>query len=116
MAQKLKTDWVMFVTALCMVTAGILIVYSASSIMAEMDARYHSTWHFVTRQAAWAVIAIGVMMALKNTPYTKLKNPAVALSVISISLGLLVAVLVMDPVNHRWPRLRGWRDSNITER
>jgi len=34
MAQKLKTDWVMFVTALCMVTAGILIVYSSSSIMA----------------------------------------------------------------------------------
>lgn len=107
MAQKLKTDWVMFVTALCMVTAGILIVYSASSIMAEMDARYHSTWHFVTRQAAWAAISIGVMMALKNTPYTKLKNPAVALSVISISLGLLVAVLVMDPVNHRWLRLGG---------
>jgi cell division protein FtsW len=107
MAQKLKTDWILFVTSLCMVTAGILIVYSASSIMAEVDARYHSTWHFVTRQAAWAVIAIGVMMALKNTPYTKLKNPAVALSVISISLGLLVAVLVLDPANHRWLRLGG---------
>ena len=58
--QKLKTDWVLFVTVLCMVTFGMLIVYSASSIMAEMDARYHSTWHFVIRQAAWAVIAIGV--------------------------------------------------------
>lgn len=107
MAQKLKTDWVLFITALCMVTVGILIVYSASSIMAEMDARYRSTWHFVIRQAAWGVIAIGVMMALKNTPYTKLRNPAVALSVISISLGLLVAVLVLDPANHRWLRLGG---------
>jgi len=107
MAQKLKTDWILFITALGMVTAGILIVYSASSIMAEVDARYHSTWHFVTRQAAWAVLAIGVMMTLKNTPYTKLKNPAVALSVISISLLLLVAVLVLDPANHRWLRLGG---------
>jgi cell division protein FtsW len=107
MAQKLKTDWILFITTLCMVTIGILIVYSASSIMAEVDARYHSTWHFVSRQAAWAIVAVAVMMALKRTPYTKLKNPAVALSVISISLLLLVAVLVMDPANHRWLRL-GW--------
>jgi cell division protein FtsW len=107
MAQKLKTDWILFITTLCMVTAGVLIVYSASSVMAQVDARYHSTWHFVTRQAAWAVIAIAVMMALKNTPYTRLKNPTVALSVISISLLLLVAVLVVDPVNHRWLRLGG---------
>jgi cell division protein FtsW len=107
MAQKLKTDWILFITTLCMVTIGILIVYSASSIMAEVDARYHSTWHFVTRQAAWAVLATIVMMALKRTPYTTLKNPAVALSVISVSLLLLVAVLILDPANHRWLRL-GW--------
>ena len=107
MAQKLKTDWILFATSLAMITIGVLIVYSASSIMAEVDARYHSTWHFVTRQAAWAVIAILVMMGLKNTPYSKLKNPAVALSVISFSLLLLVAVLVMDPANHRWLRLGG---------
>src|SRR3982751_5117635 len=66
MAQRLKTDWILFITVLCMVTGGILVVYSASSIMAEIDPRYHSAWHFVSRQAAWAVIAIGIMMALKN--------------------------------------------------
>src|SRR5215510_1126725 len=107
MAQKLKTDWILFVTTLCMVTAGVLIVYSASSIMAQTDPRYHSAWHFVTRQAAWAVISIGVMMALKNTPYRKLQNPAVALSAISGALLLLLAVFVLDPKNHRWLRLGG---------
>jgi len=107
MAQKLKTDWILFITSLCMVTAGVLLVYSASSIMAEVDARYHSTWHFVIRQGAWAVIAIAVMMALKNTPYRKLQNPAVALSVISVAVLLLLAVLIADPVNHRWLRLGG---------
>src|SRR5258705_13565441 len=106
MAQKLKTDWILFITALVMVTAGVLTVYSASSIMAEVGS-YHSSWHFVTRQAAWAAIAIVIMMALKNTPYTKLKNPAVALSVISIALLLLVAVLVFDSASHRWLRIYG---------
>src|SRR5215470_1135620 len=102
MAQKLKTDWILFITTLCMMTAGVLIVYSASSIMAQVDVRYHSTWYFVIRQATWAVIAIAVMMALKHTPYNKLKNPTVALSVISISLLLLASVLVADSANHRW--------------
>ncbi len=107
MPQRLKTDWILFITTLCMVTFGILMVYSASSIMAEVDARYHSTLHFVIRQAAWAAIAVAVMMALKSTPYSKLRNPSVALSVISIALLLLAAVLVLDPANHRWLRLGG---------
>src|SRR3954454_12680332 len=107
MAQQLKTDWILFFTVLVMVFSGVLIVYSASSIMAQMDPRYHSAWHFVQRQAAWGAIAVGVMMALKNTHYRKLQNPAVALSAISISFFLLAAVYFVDPVNHRWLRLGG---------
>jgi cell division protein FtsW len=107
MAQQLKTDWTLFITVLVMVVSGILIVYSASSVMAQMDPHYHNAWYFVERQAAWGVIAIGLMMVLKNTYYRKLQNPAVALSAISIALLLLVAVLVLDPVNRRWIRIWG---------
>ena len=107
MAQRLKTDWILFFTVLAMVFAGVLIVYSASSIMAQMDPRYHSAWYFVQRQAAWAVIALIIMMALKSTHYRKLQNPAVALSAISVSLFLLVAVYFFDPDNHRWLRVGG---------
>src|SRR2546425_9148195 len=83
LAQRLKTDWILFVTVLVMVTFGVLIVYSASSIMAQMDPRYRSAWHFVKRQAVWGVLAIGLMMTLKHTHYRKLQNPAVALTAIS---------------------------------
>jgi cell division protein FtsW len=107
MAQRLKTDWILFFTVLAMVFSGVLIVYSASSIMAQMDPRYHSAWHFVERQAAWGVIALGVMMTLKNTYYRKLQTPAVAMTSISVALFLLVAVYFVDPVNHRWLRLGG---------
>jgi cell division protein FtsW len=61
----------------------------------------------VKRQAVWAVIALIIMMALKSTHYLKLRNPAVALSAISVSLFLLVAVYFADPANHRWLRLGG---------
>ena len=107
MAQRLKTDWILFFTVLLMVFSGVLIVYSASSIMAQMSPRYHSAWYFVQRQAVWGVIALAIMMALKNTYYRKLQSPAVAMSAISVALFLLAAVYFLDPVNHRWLRLGG---------
>lgn len=102
MAQQLKTDWILFFTVLLMVAAGILVVYSASSVMAQMDPRFHNSWHYVQRQAMWGVLAIIVMMVLKHTHYRKLQNPAVALSAISVTLLLLGLVLVLDPANRRW--------------
>jgi cell division protein FtsW len=106
MAQRLKTDWILFFTVLAMVFAGVLIVYSASAIMAQMGPN-HSAWFYVQRQAAWAVIALIIMMALKSTHYRKLQTPAVALSAISVSLFLLIAVYFLDPNNHRWLRVGG---------
>jgi cell division protein FtsW len=105
MAQRLKTDWILFVTVLIMVFGGVLIVYSASSIMAQMDERFRSEWHYVQRQAMWGLIAIGIMMALKHTHYRKLQNSAVALSAISVALFLLGIVYFADPANHRWLRV-----------
>jgi cell division protein FtsW len=106
MAQRLKTDWILFFTVLSMVFSGVLIVYSASAIMAQMGPN-HSAWHYVQRQAVWAGLALTIMMALKTTHYRKLQNPAVALSAISVALFLLVAVYFADPSNHRWLRLGG---------
>jgi cell division protein FtsW len=106
MAQRLKTDWILFFTVLAMVFSGVLIVYSASAIMAQMGPN-HSPWYFVKRQAVWAVLALTIMMALKSTNYRKLRNPAVALSAISVALFLLVVVYFADPANHRWLRLGG---------
>src|SRR5215471_9769868 len=108
MAQQLKTDWTLFVTVLAMVGAGILLVYSASSVMAQMSPVYHNAWYFVERQAIWGALAIGLMMVLKNLPYRRLQNPSVAFSAISVALLLLVLVLVVDPTNHRWIRVGGF--------
>src|SRR5262245_47226196 len=75
MAQRLRTDWILFITVVCMVSFGVLILYSASSVMAEL--KFGSIWHFVLRQVAWAVVAILAMMTLKKTNYRKFHSPAV---------------------------------------
>ena len=84
---------------------GLLILYSASSIMAELDPRYGSTWHFVLRQAGWAAVAVVVMMALKHARYRKLQNPAVAFGGHRRRLLLLAAVYFIDSAHHRWLRM-----------
>lgn len=103
MAQRLKTDWILFFTVLAMVSFGLVILYSASSIMAQL--RYGSSWHFVIRQVAWAAAAVLVMMTLKRTSYRKFQNPAVAFIAIGIALLLLLAVYLFDTAHHRWLHL-----------
>jgi cell division protein FtsW len=103
MALRLKTDWILFSTVLVMVSFGMVILYSASSIMADL--RYGSAWHFVVRQAAWAVVAVVAMMTLKRTPYRKFQNSAVAFTAVAIALLLLGVVYLVDTAHHRWLRL-----------
>ncbi|MGA3240381.1 MAG: FtsW/RodA/SpoVE family cell cycle protein [Bryobacteraceae bacterium] len=107
MAQRLKTDWILFATVLAMMSFGMLILYSASSIMAELDPRYGSSWHFVARQAVWVAAAVGLMMALKKVHYRNFQTPAVAFGAIGVALMLLFAVYFMDGEHHRWLRLGG---------
>ncbi len=105
MSQRLKTDWILFSTVLAMATLGMVILYSASSIMAQLG--FGSSWHFVERQAGWAIAAVVVMMTLKKTNYRKFNNPAVAFSAIGLALMLLVAVYFIDAQHHRWLRVSG---------
>ena len=38
MAQRLKTDWILFSTVVLMVLFGALMIYSASSVVADIQA------------------------------------------------------------------------------
>jgi cell division protein FtsW len=103
MAQKLKTDRVLFITIVVMVFFGAVMLYSASSVMAQL--KYGSSWHFFYRQLAWMAVAITAMMLLKRTHYRALQNPAVAFSAVAVALILLLAVYFIDGSFHRWIRV-----------
>ena len=95
MAQRLKTDWILFITVVVMVFFGLLMLYSASSMMAQL--KYGSSWHFVMRQLAWAVVAMVVMMALKRTHYrTAAESGGGVFGAVGVALILLLAVYFVD--------------------
>jgi cell division protein FtsW len=103
MAQKVKTDPILFGTILCMVAGGMLMLYSASSVVAEIDHKWSG--YFALRQLAWALAAIMVMMFLKKKNYRFLNSPAWVFPAVSVVLAMLMLVYKLDPRWHRWFRL-----------
>ncbi|HUJ23551.1 MAG TPA: FtsW/RodA/SpoVE family cell cycle protein [Bryobacteraceae bacterium] len=103
MAQKLKTDWILFTTIIVMVFFGAVMLYSASCIMAQL--KFGSSWHFFYRQLAWMAVALSVMMLLKRMHYRTLQSPAVAFAAVGVVLILLFAVYLADSAHHRWLRM-----------
>ena len=102
MAQRLKTDRILFITVIFMVLFGSLMVYSASSVVAE--SRMGSSYYFAIRQLVWLVLAIPLMLFFKNLHYRKLQTPAVAFTSMAFIMVMLVVVYFIGN-QHRWIRL-----------
>lgn len=103
MAQRVKTDWVLFWTILGMVCFGLVMVYSASSVVARLKFGYSG--YYIARQFAWAACAVGVMMLLKRIDYRKLNSAGWAFAALAVVIVLLVIVYFVDARSHRWLRI-----------
>ena len=102
MARKLKSDRVLFIATILLVGLSIVMVYSASAVVALE--KYQRPYMFLIRQGIWAALGIGVLSIVMRLDYRTYREPAViwtGLGVVSVGL---VAVLFSPPVNnaHRW--------------
>jgi cell division protein FtsW len=103
---RLRTDWILFFTILSMVGFGLVMVYSASSPVAQI--RYHwEPYHFVLRQAGCAVFSFLALMCFRRLDYRRLNTPACAFTALGVVLTMLVVVYVVDARTHRWFRFGG---------
>jgi cell division protein FtsW len=99
MAVRVKTDWVSFVTIIAMACLGLVMVYSASSVMAEI--KFGSTWYFISRQLAFAGVAFVTLMYARKFDYRRFDNPVWAFAPLGLVTGLLVLVYFIGR-KHRW--------------
>ena len=102
MAQRLKTDWILFSAIILMVLFGAVMIYSASSVVAQI--RMGSSYYFAVRQLLWIAIAVPLLMWMKNVHYRKLQAPGIAFTAMGLVVLLLVIVYFADPRQHRWIR------------
>ncbi len=104
MARKLSTDLVLLGVTLALVGFGLVMVWSASSALAQE--RHGSPYYFLLKQAAWGTIGlVGMVLALR-LDYKALRRPGVVYSLLIGSTLLLIGVLFLPAVNgtHRWIR------------
>ena len=104
MAKKLYSDPVLFVVTLGLLGIGLVMVWSASSALAqEQHGRSH---YYLVRQILWACVGLLAMSAAMRVDYRRLRQPAVVYGAVGLTTLLLVGVLFTSPVNdtHRWFR------------
>ncbi|MCL6544410.1 MAG: putative lipid II flippase FtsW [Bryobacteraceae bacterium] len=98
MAQRVRTDWVLFTAILILVAAGMLVLWSAGSAVGQ--AKQGSSLHYPLRQLLWATGSLAAMMILKSFDYRNLNRGLVIFPAVSIVLILLA--LVRSLPSQRW--------------
>lgn len=107
MAQRLKTDWLLFTTIVAMVGFGLVMIYSASSVVTELNPKIQSSFYFVSRQLGWAVISFLFLMHFKKLDYRILQSSTWAFGSVGVVLILQIVVSILDSKTHRWFHLQG---------
>ena len=102
MARKLKSDKLLFLATLLLVLASVVMVYSASAVMALE--RYHRPYLFLIKQGMWAALGLALLGVVMRVDYRTWKQPVLIWSAIVLVGVSLVAVLFMSPINgtRRW--------------
>jgi cell division protein FtsW len=107
MARKLKSDRMLFLATVLLVGLSILMVYSASAMLAQE--RYQQPYLFLTKQAMWAFLGMGCLAIVMRIDYRAYREPAFIWTSLGFVMLLLIAVLFSPPVNNarRWFALGG---------
>jgi cell division protein FtsW len=104
MAKRVGVDKWVFFTTLLLIVAGLVMVFSASAVVAQE--RYHSPYTFVGKQAAWALMGVLAMLVLMRVDYTNYNSPRFIYPALSVTTILLVMVFFFRNSHnaHRWIR------------
>ncbi|HJN42649.1 MAG: putative lipid II flippase FtsW [Vicinamibacterales bacterium] len=108
MARKLKSDKLLFLATLLLVCASVVMVYSASAVLA-MDRYQQPPYYFLFKQVTWAVLGVCLLSLAMRVDYRSLKQPVVIWTALGVSTAALIIVFFMPAVNgtRRWFSLGG---------
>ena len=105
MGRRLQTDRVLFLTVIVMVFVGLVMVFSASAVIA--DRQHGRSYYYLIRQIAWAVTGVAGMIWLMHRDYHRFRHPTVVFGLLGLVVTGLAVVLLVDrsAETHRFFRL-----------
>src|SRR5687768_8353409 len=107
MARKLKSDKLLFTATLVLVCASLVMVYSASAVIA-ME-KFQQPNFFLFKQATFALLGLVMMPVLMRIDYRNYGQPVVLWTALAVVGLALVAVLFGPRINgaRRWFGIAG---------
>ena len=102
MARKLKSDRILFLTTILLVFLSVVMVYSASAMMAQE--KFQQPYLFVTKQLLWAALGVAFLAVVMRIDYRFYREPVFIWTCLGVATAALIAVLFSPPVNNarRW--------------
>jgi cell division protein FtsW len=88
--RKVSPDYVLFLLVVLLLGIGVVMVYSASAILATE--RFGDPYFFLRKQCFWAVLGLAVLWGAMSVDYRRWRR--FVLPLLAVAVGLLVLVLV----------------------
>ncbi len=106
MARKLYPDKWLFAATIGLALFGVVMVYSASAVMALRD--NGNQFHYVIKQGMWTTIGLFVMLVAMQVNYTRLRDRRIVYGLLLLTVLMLFAVFAFPPSNgaRRWIKLQ----------
>ena len=107
MARKLKSDKLLFFATVLLVCTSVVMVYSASAVMA--DQQFNNPYLFLFKQVTWVMLGLLFVQLVMRIDYHAYRQPAwIWAALVVVCIGL-VAVLFGRPVKGatRWLNVGG---------
>ncbi len=107
MAKRVGVDKWLFGTVLLLVLFGLVMVFSASAVMAK--ATVGSPYAFVLKQAFFVLAGLVAIFILMRIDYRNYNNPKLIFPAMAVTGLMLIGVFLMGGTNgaHRWIRFAG---------
>jgi len=108
MAKRVSVDRWLFTVTLLLVFVGLVMVFSASAVMARE--RFGSPYAFLSKQLIWAIAGLAAMVVTMRVDYRRYKSPALVFSLMGLTTLLLISVFFLDRSHntHRWIHAGGF--------
>src|SRR5579864_1169799 len=108
MAKRVSVDRWLFTATMLLVFVGLVMVFSASAVMARE--RFGSPYAFLSKQLVWAVAGLVAMVITMRVDYRRYKSPALVFSFMGVTTLLLISVFFLDRSHHthRWIHAGGF--------
>jgi cell division protein FtsW len=108
MAMRVSVDRWLFTVTMLLVFVGLVMVFSASAVMARE--RFGSPYAFLLKQLIWAAAGLVAMVVAMRVDYGRYKHPGLVFSLLGFTTLLLISVFFLDRSHntHRWIHAGGF--------